>query len=74
MYKRQDEELIREYIQHPKIAEDFSAYLDLYYKYRDDYGVDVYKRQFLGCVVYKRQLYFKHGCPSGVRYKQVAIR
>ena len=27
-----DEELIREYIQHPKIAEDFSAYLDLYYK------------------------------------------
>ena len=32
-----DEDLIREYIQHPKIAEDFSAYLDLYYKYRDDY-------------------------------------
>ena len=35
-----DEDLIREYIQHPKIAEDFSAYLDLYYKYRDDYGVE----------------------------------
>ena len=35
-----DEELIREYLQHPKIAEDFSAYLDLYYKYRDDYGVE----------------------------------
>ena len=35
-----DEELIGEYIQHPKIAEDFSAYLDLYYKYRDDYGVE----------------------------------
>ena len=35
-----DEELIREYIQHPKIAEDFSTYLDLYYKYRDDYGVE----------------------------------
>ena len=33
-----DEELIRQYIQHQKIAEDFSAYLDLYYKYRDDYG------------------------------------
>ena len=28
-----DEDLIKEYIQHPKIAEDFSAYLDLYYKY-----------------------------------------
>ena len=35
-----DEDLIREYIQHQKIAEDFSAYLDLYYKYRDDYGVE----------------------------------
>ena len=35
-----DEDLIREYIQHQKVAEDFSAYLDLYYKYRDDYGVE----------------------------------
>ena len=35
-----DEDLIREYIQHQKIAEDFSTYLDLYYKYRDDYGVE----------------------------------
>lgn len=35
-----DEMLIREYLQHPRIAEDFSAYLDLYYKYRDDYGVE----------------------------------
>ena len=35
-----DEDLIKEYLQHPKIAEDFSAYLDLYYKYRDDYGVE----------------------------------
>ncbi len=28
-----DEALIRQYLQHQKIAEDFSAYLDLYYKY-----------------------------------------
>ncbi len=35
-----DAELIKEYVQHDKIAEDFSAYLDLYYKYRDDYGVE----------------------------------
>ena len=35
-----DEDLIRQYLQHQKIAEDFAAYLDLYYKYRDDYGVD----------------------------------
>ena len=35
-----DEDLIRQYLQHQKIAEDFAAYLDLYYKYRDDYGVE----------------------------------
>ena len=38
--KTVDADLILQYIQHPKIAEDFSAYLDLYYKYRDDYGVE----------------------------------
>ena len=27
-------------MQHKQIAEDFAAYLDLYYKYRDDYGVE----------------------------------
>lgn len=35
-----DEEVIRQYLQHKRIAEDFAAYLDLYYKYRDDYGVE----------------------------------
>ncbi len=35
-----DEEVIREYLQHKEIAEDFAAYLDLYQKYRDDYGVE----------------------------------
>ncbi len=35
-----DEALIRQYIQHQKIAEDFASYLDLYYKYQDDYGVE----------------------------------
>ena len=30
-----DEAVIRQYIQHGRIAEDFAAYLDLYYKYRD---------------------------------------
>lgn len=35
-----DEDVIRQYLQHQKIAEDFSAYLDLYYKYQDDYGVE----------------------------------
>ena len=35
-----DETVIREYLQHREIAEDFAAYLDLYQKYRDDYGVE----------------------------------
>ena len=35
-----DEELIRQFVQHKAIAADFAAYLDLYCKYRDDYGVD----------------------------------
>jgi DNA polymerase III delta prime subunit len=35
-----DEDVIRQYIQHKAIAEDFAAYLALYYKYRDDYGVE----------------------------------
>jgi hypothetical protein len=35
-----DEAVIRQYLQHREIAEDFAAYLDLYEKYRDDYGVE----------------------------------
>ena len=50
-----DEDLIKEYIQHPKIAEDFSAYLDpVSYTHLD---------------VYKRQLDFlpKSVCQEGLR-------
>lgn len=35
-----DEELVHQYLQHQTIAEDFAAYLDLYQKYQDDYGVE----------------------------------
>ena len=35
-----DEEVVEQYLQYPEIAEDFSAYLDLYLKYQDDYGVE----------------------------------
>ena len=35
-----DEDVIHQYLQHKQIAEDFASYLDLYYKYRDDYGVE----------------------------------
>ena len=35
-----DEELVGQYLQNPDIAADFAAYLSLYYKYGDDYGVE----------------------------------
>lgn len=35
-----DEEVVHQYLQHSHIAEEFSAYLDLYQKYQDDYGVE----------------------------------
>ena len=34
-----DEILIHEFLHHKEVAEDFSAYFDLYQKYRDDYGI-----------------------------------
>lgn len=38
--KRADRELIQEYIQFPGIAKDFANYLELYYKYKEDYQVE----------------------------------
>lgn len=35
-----DEEVVQQYLQYPEIAQGFAAYLDLYRKYRDDYGVE----------------------------------
>ncbi|MBQ2320156.1 MAG: AAA family ATPase [Lachnospiraceae bacterium] len=35
-----DEEIIYEFLQHQDIAKDVSAYIDLYYKYKDDYGIN----------------------------------
>ncbi len=35
-----DEEVVEQYLQYPEIAQDFAAYLDLYLKYQDDYGVE----------------------------------
>lgn len=34
-----DEEVIHEFLQHTEIAKDVSAYLDLYRKYQNDYGI-----------------------------------
>ena len=38
--KKPDREVVGEYIQFSKIAKDFTNYLELYYKYRDDYQID----------------------------------
>lgn len=35
-----DRDVVMEYIQFPKIAKDFANYLELYYKYQNDYQVD----------------------------------
>ena len=40
VYKRQDQAVVHQYIQHWKIAKDFVVYLELYKKYRKDYGFD----------------------------------
>ena len=34
-----DEEIIHEFLRHEVVAEDVSAYFDLYKKYQDDYGI-----------------------------------
>lgn len=38
--KTVDREVIYQYIQHRMIAKDFANYLELYYKYKDDYNVE----------------------------------
>ena len=38
--KRADRDVISQYIQHPRIAKDFANYLELYHKYKKDYGLE----------------------------------
>ena len=38
--KKADREVVGQYIQHPRIAKDFANYLELYYKYQNEYQVD----------------------------------
>lgn len=40
LHKEVDRDVIFQYIQHGKIAKDFANYLELYYKYEQDYQVD----------------------------------
>lgn len=40
LHKTVDREVVYQYIQHATIAKDFANYLQLYYKYQTDYGVE----------------------------------
>lgn len=50
------EEVVREYLRLPDVAEDFSAYYDLYRKYRDDYGIREILQGNAQAAVYERLL------------------
>ena len=50
------EDVIREYLRLPDVAEDFSAYYDLYRKYKDDYGIHEILRGSAQPAVYERLL------------------
>ena len=38
--KRADREVAGQYLQHPAVAKDFANYLELYYKYQNEYQVE----------------------------------
>ena len=38
--KKADRDVVGQYLQHPKIAKDFANYLELYHKYKKDYGLE----------------------------------
>lgn len=38
--KKADRDVVGQYLQYPKIAKDFANYLELFYKYQDDWQVD----------------------------------
>lgn len=51
-----DETLVQQYLQDEEIARDFAAYLELYAKYRDDYGVESIFSGQVSPAVYQRLL------------------
>lgn len=52
--KNVDREVVCQYIQHEKIAKDFANYLELYYKYKADYGIeDILKGKWNRAVLQK---------------------
>ena len=49
-----DEEVVQQYLQYPEIAQEFAAYLELYRKYQDDYGVEEILAGSVSPAVYAR--------------------
>ena len=49
-----DEEIIYEFIQHREVAKDVAAYLDLYKKYEDNYGINDILKGNVPSLVYER--------------------
>lgn len=52
--KTVDREVVFQYIQHPVIARDFANYLELYYKYREDYRIDEILSGNVAPVIYEK--------------------
>lgn len=49
-----NEEIIYEFLQHREIAKDVAAYLDLYKKYQDDYGISDILAGNINSAIYER--------------------
>lgn len=52
--KTVDREVVYQYIQHPVIARDFANYLELYYKYREDYRINEILSGNVAPVIYEK--------------------
>lgn len=48
------EEIVYEFLRHADVAEDVAAYIDLYQKYKDDYGIEAILKGQVSTEVYKR--------------------
>ena len=47
-------DVVYEYLRHPDIAQDVAAYIELYRKYQDDYGIEKILQRKVPASVYER--------------------
>lgn len=64
-----DQQVMIQYLQHPKVAKDFANYLELYYKYQTDYQVD----EILGGTIRQGTLNKLKFAPFDERLKVVGL-